>query len=150
MELLSFKQYVSTVRKVLFLFFVAFAAFVVPGLASAQTPGGQDSTGTGVPALRPRRDTYIIVPFPSPATHGQTMKIQIYNHDAQELSVQIVDLNGNTIAMLQPQQMLPNGIHSYDFPTASVSTGTYYIKLVTYSSTGSQNLIQNSRFIVLH
>ena len=137
-------------KKALFLFIVVFAAFVIPCLASAQAPGGQDSTGTGIPALRPRRDTYIIVPYPSPARHGQTMKIQFYNHVAQEVSLRIVDLNDKTVVVLQPQKTLPNGIHSYDFPTNSAATGTYFIRLTTYSSTGSQNLVQDSRFIVLH
>jgi hypothetical protein len=138
------------VKKALFLFFVVFAAFVIPSHARAQAPGGQDSTGTGIPALRARRDTYIIIPFPSPARHGQTMKIQFYNHVAEEVSLRIVDLNDKTVAVLQPQQMLPNGIHPYDFHTNSVATGTYFIRLTTYSSTGSQNLVQDARFIVLH
>ena len=137
-------------KKALFLFFVVFAVFVIPSLAGAQAPGGQDSTGTGIPALRARRDTYIIVPYPSPARHGQTMKIQFYNHVAQEVSLRIVDLTDKTVVVLQPQQTLLNGIHSYDFPTNSVATGTYFIRLTTYSSTGSQNLVQDSRFIVLH
>jgi hypothetical protein len=142
--------FLSTVKKALFLFFVMFAASIIPGLASAQAPGGQDSTGTGIPDLRPRRDSYIIVPYPSPARHGQTVKIQIYNHIDEEISLRIVDLNDKTVKELQPQQTLPNGIHSYDFETGAVATGTYFIRLTTYSSTGSQNVVQDARFIVLH
>jgi len=138
------------VKKALILVFVLFAAIVLPSHASAQTPGGQDSTGSGIPDLRPRRDTYIIVPYPSPARQGVKMKIQVYNHFEQGLSVQIVDVLGKTVSVLQSQQTLPNGIHEYDFDTGLVSTGTYFIRLTTYSSTGSQNQVQDERFIVLH
>ncbi len=137
-------------KKAFFLFLVLFAAAIIPGIASAQAPGGQDSTGTGIPALRPRRDTYIIVPYPSPARNGVTMKIQFYNHDVQEASLRIVDINDKTIVELQAQQTLPNGIHSYDFHTNSVPTGTYFVRLTTYSSTGSLDVVQDARFLVLH
>jgi hypothetical protein len=138
------------VKKALFLFFVVFATLLQSSQGSAQTPGGQDSTGTGVPALRPRRDTYIIVPYPSPARPGTSMNIQFYNHQIQEVSLSIVDVLGKTILELQAQQTMSNGIHSYPFQTNSVSPGTYYVRLVTYSSTGSQNQVQNEKFIVLH
>ncbi len=125
--------------------------FALPTIASAQDSGGQDSTGLiGGPGLRARRDSYIIVPFPSPARHGQTMKIQIYNHYAQAISLRIVDLLDKTVAVLQPQETLQNGIHSYDFNTNIVSTGSYFIRMTTFSSTGSQSLVQDMRFIVLH
>ena len=137
-------------NKVFILLFLVFAVFVTSGIAVAQAPGGQDSTGTGVPSLRPRRDAYIIVPYPSPARQGQVMKIQIYNHSEQPISLRIVDLNDKTVKELQPQKTLANGIHEYPFETNSVATGTYFVRLTTYSSTGSQNLVQDERFIVLH
>ena len=137
-------------KKALFLFFVLFSLFAVPDLVRAQASGGQDSTGADVPALRPRRDTYIIEPFPSPARRGQIVKVQIYNHSEQQLSVRIIDVLGKTIKILQVPKTLPNGIHTYDFQTSLVSTGTYYIRLATFSSTGSESLVQDSRFIVIH
>jgi len=138
------------VKKALFLFFVLFSLSLIPELARSQASGGQDSTGSDVPALRPRRDTYIIEPFPSPARLGQTVKIQVYNHFTQQISVRIVDVLGRTVKILQDPETLPNGIHSYDFPTSLVSTGTYYIRLGTFSSTGTENLVQDLRFIVIH
>ena len=138
-------------KKAISLFFVLLMMFALPILAFAQDSGGQDSTGLiGGPGLRARRDSYIIVPFPSPARHGQTMKIQFYNHYPLEASLRIVDLNDKTVKILQPQQMLTNGIHPYDFNTSLVTTGTYFIRLTTYTSTGAQNIVQDTRFIVLH
>ena len=137
-------------KKALFVFFVLISLSFIPELARSQAPGGQDSTGTDVPALRPRRDTYIIEPFPSPARRGQTVKIQVYNHFSQEISVKIVDVLGRTIKILQDPETLANGIHTYEFSTTLVATGTYYIRLGTFSSTGTENLVQDSRFIVIH
>jgi hypothetical protein len=116
----------------------------------AQESGGQDSTGLDGTALRPRRDAYIIEPFPSPARHGQTVKVQIYLHFAQQVSLRIVDINDKTVKILQPLEMLSNGIHTYDFPTNPIATGSYHIRMVTYTSTGSENVTEDSRFIVLH
>jgi hypothetical protein len=144
-------NFFSTVKKALILFFGLLALSITAELAVAQDSGGQDSTGLSTPALRPRRDTYIIEPFPSPARRGQTVKIQIYNHfPGQVLSLRVVDINDKTVKELQPSAALPNGIHSYDFQTAFVATGTYHIRLTTYTSTGSEDLTQDSRFIVLH
>ncbi|MEP7235951.1 MAG: hypothetical protein ABI778_11715, partial [Ignavibacteriota bacterium] len=74
----------------------------------------------------------------------------IYNHFAQEISVRIVDLIGRTVKVIQPQTTLANGIHSYDFESGKYSTGTYFIRMATFSSTGSQNDVQDLRFIVLN
>jgi hypothetical protein len=138
------------VKKALFPFFVLLAVFLACDVVYAQDSGGQDSTGLPGIGLRARRDTYIIETFPSPARRGQTIAIQFYNHNPQQLSLRIVDINDKTIKILQPQAMLANGIHSYQFPTNLVATGTYHIRLTTYSSTGAQSLVQDSRFIVLH
>ena len=138
-------------KKALFLFFGLVAFSILPDLLLAQDSGGQDSTGLTSPALRPRRDTYIIETFPSPARHGQTIKIQFYNHfPGQMISLNVIDILGRVVAELQPQAAMPNGIHSYDFPTLLYSSGSYHIRLTTYTSTGAKDATQESRFIVLH
>src|SRR5207249_4788508 len=110
------------------------AIFATADLAFAQASGGQDSIGPGVNALRPRRDAYVIETFPSPARHGQTIKIQFYTHSVQQVSLRIVDILDKTVKILQEPETLLNGIHSYDFQTNLVATGTYHIRLVTYTS----------------
>lgn len=143
-------NFFSTVKKALILFFGLLALSITADLAMAQDSGGQDSTGLSSPALRPRRDTYIIEPFPSPARRGQTVKIQFYNHfPGQVISLRIVDINDKTVKEW-PSATYTYGVHSHDFPTGLVATGTYHIRLTTYTSTGSENLTQDSRFIVLH
>ena len=137
-------------KKIYFFLFVLSCIIVFADSASAQDSGGQDSTGLASPPLRARRDTYIIVPFPSPARHGQTMQIHFYNHNPQEVSLRIVDMLDRTVKELQAPATLMNGIHSYDFNTGLVSNGTYFIRLTTYTSTGSLELVQDMRFIVLH
>ena len=133
----------------------AFFIFCVLGLfiasaVQAQGSGGQDSTGLSGPDLRPRRDTYIIETFPSPARHGQTIKIRIYLHNPEMVSLRVVDINDKPVRELQKPETLANGIHEYDFPTYLVATGTYHIRLIRYTTTGSENTTQDSRFIVLH
>ena len=138
-------------KKALFLFLGIVALTILPDLVHAQDSGGQDSTGLASPALRPRRDTYIIETFPSPALHGQTIKIRFYNHfPGQVISLNVIDINGRVVKELQPQAAMPAGIHSYDFPTGLYASASYHIRLTTYTSTGSENATQESRFIVLH
>ncbi len=127
-------------------FVIAF--FLCIGALSAEAqPTSQDST-CGV--LRPRRETYIIVPYPSPAKHGQTMSIQYYNHNPEQTSLSIVDVNDRPIVELQPKQLMQNGIHAFDFRTNTVASGVYSIRLTEYTSDGSKLQVQDSRFIVAH
>lgn len=122
---------------------------MIPELSRAQpTSGTQDSVLGG--GLRPRRDTYIIVPFPSPARRGVTMTIQYYNQNPERTSFRIVDINDRTIAELQPDELSPSGTHTFDFHTISVSTGAYFIRLTRYTVDGAQLEVQDQRFIVLH
>ncbi len=138
-------------KKAIFLFLGLVALSLLPGLADAQDSGSQDSTGLANPALRSRRDTYIIETFPSPARRGQTIKIQFYNHfPGQVISLNVIDINGRVVKELQPQAAMPAGIHSYDFPTIFFASASYHIRLTTYTSTGAENATQESRFIVLH
>ncbi|MEI8134084.1 MAG: hypothetical protein WCH46_03265 [bacterium] len=137
-------------KKVVLVFALLLGFFAFAETSWAQQSGGQDSTGEGLPPLRARRDAYIIETYPSPARHGQILKIKIYSHFAQQISVRIVDVNDRPMKVLQEPVMVSEGIHTYEFPTNLVATGPYYVRLTTYSSTGSENLIQDSRFLVLH
>lgn len=122
-----------------------FTLVLLPAIGSAQTL--QDSTAD---TLRPRRDVYIIESFPSPARLGQIVNISYYNHNKQETSLIIVDINDKLIAELQPRQSTDPGVHKFEFKTSKVATGSYYLRLKTYTSTGSLDNTQSSRFVVLH
>lgn len=129
--------------------FLLFAVCALPELLHAQPSSGtQDSVLAG--ELRPRRETYIIVPFPSPAHRGVTMSLQYYNHNEERTSFRVVDINDRTITVLQPEQLTPNGTHSFDFNTSTVATGTYFVRLTRYGIDGSQIEVQDLRFIVVH
>lgn len=135
------------VRSIAVLLLISVCIF--PELVHAQpTSGTQDSVLGG--GLRPRRETYIIVPFPSPARRGVTMTIQYYNHNPERTALRIVDINDRTVAELQPDELTPAGTHIFDFHTASVSTGTYSIRLTRYAADGTQLDVQDQRFIVFH
>ncbi|MBS1904564.1 MAG: hypothetical protein JSS75_12725 [Bacteroidetes bacterium] len=135
------------VRRSIVLF--VFALCALPQMLQAQPTSGTQDSVLGGP-LRPRRDTYIIVPFPSPARQGVTMTIQYYNHNAERTSLRIVDINDRTVVELQPDETAPNGIHSFPFNTATVATGTYFIRLTRYGVDGSQVEVQDERFIIIH
>ena len=120
----------------------------------SQNSGGDDSTTVG--PLRPRRETYIIEPFPSPSMRGQPINVAYYNHNPEETSLRIVDVNDKTVIELQPRQFVENGVHSYVLNPrrltngGRLTSGVYFIRLTTYTSTGSQKQVQDSRFIVVH
>jgi hypothetical protein len=131
-----------------FFFGFAFVLLLVAQCALAQDGGSQDSSSGG--ELRPRRDTYIIESFPSPAMHGVTVNISYYNHNPQETALYVVDVNDKVVKELQPREMVPNGVHKFQFSTRSVSTGSYFVRLRTYTSTGAEEKVQDSRFLVTH
>lgn len=116
--------------------------------AYAQNSGGQDTLGGGIE--RPRRETYIIETYPSPAYPSQSVNIAYYNHNPEETSLCIVDVNDKTVVELQPRQFVQNGIHRYTIKSRTLTSGTYFIRLTTYTSTGSKKEVQDSRFIVVH
>jgi hypothetical protein len=118
----------------------------VAEIATAQS-GLQDSVLGG--ELRPRRETYIIETFPSPARHGQKVTIRYYNHNPEVTSLKIFDAGDRLIAELQPQKLMPNGIHEYPFFTYLYASGSYHIRLMRYSTDGTQLSAEDSRFIVV-
>lgn len=115
--------------------------------AQDSTSGSQDTSYGG--ALRPRRETYIIEPFPSPALASQQINIAYYNHNPEETSLRIVDILDRTVIDLQPRQFIENGVHSHTIEPGKLAGGAYFIRLTTYTSTGSQKQVQDLRFIVI-
>jgi len=117
------------------------------GATYAQDSGGQDSVAGG--PERPRRDTYIIETFPSPALRTQKINIAYYNHNPEETMLRIVDINDKTVEELQPRKFVENGLHKF-IPTKKLTSGVYFVRLTTFTATGSEKQVQDSRFIVIH
>lgn len=115
--------------------------------------GGPIDTLTGGPP-RPRRDTYIIQPYPCPASIGETVTIQYYNDVGEVTMLRIVDLLDRTInnGVLQSQQLTPNGLHTFQVAPGELglSAGAYFIRLTTYTSAGDIFEVQDCRFLVVH
>ena len=124
-----------------------FLVFCLSEGASAQN-GSQDTSFGG--GIRPRRETYIIEPYPSPAATTKPINIAYYNHNSEETALRIVDVLDRTVIDLQPRQFVENGTHKFTISPRSLASGTYFIRLTTYTSTGSQKQVQDLRFIVVH
>ncbi|HET9137291.1 MAG TPA: hypothetical protein VFO76_11680 [Candidatus Kapabacteria bacterium] len=120
--------------------------FFTTEIALAQS-GLQDSVLGG--GLRPRRDTYIIETYPSPARHGQRITLRYYNHNPELISLKVFDASDRLIEVLQQQQLMPNGIHDHPFFTYLYASGSYHIRLTRYSSDGTELSTEDSRFIVV-
>jgi hypothetical protein len=82
--------------------------------------------------------------------HGAIVNISYYNHNSQETALFVVDVNDKVVRQLQPRQMVANGVHKFTFETRTVATGSYFVRLRTYTSTGSEEKVQDSRFLVVH
>lgn len=117
------------------------------GTARAQASGGQDSVAGGIE--RPRRETYIIETFPSPALRTQKINIAYYNHNPEETMLRIVDITDKTVEVLQPRQFVENGLHKFT-PSKKLPSGVYFVRLTVFTATGSEKQVQDSRFIVVH
>lgn len=124
---------------------------VSPALAEAQDRWTGDSTRdtTGAAGeLRPRRDTYLIETYPSPARWGQNVIIQFYNHNPVELAVDVLDLLNKVVFVVQPRTFMANGLHRVELPATRLASGAYFIRLRTYSGSGNLAEEEVTRFVI--
>ncbi len=133
-----------------FFLFVGLLLATLSGVArdaNAQSSGGsQDSASTGV--LRPRWGSYLIQTFPSPAKTGDQIAVQFYNHRDETLTCRVFDMANRFMLDLQPKQLTPHGLHTFLIPANSLSTGVYFIRLTTFTESGAENVVDNSRFVI--
>lgn len=116
-------------------------------MAQDSTVVQTDTTGAGG-ELRPRRGTYIIETYPSPAHFGQDIVIQFYNHNPQELACDILDLHGRAVITVQQRAFTPNGLHRLFLPSNKLASGVYFIRLRTYTPAGKLEEVQSYRFMI--
>jgi hypothetical protein len=134
---------------VLFSFFaVAFAS----SAAFAQSDGSQDSAVSG--QLRPRWGSYLIETFPSPAKASDNITVQFYNHKDETLSCKVYDSDDRLVFELQPKQLTPQGLHKFVIGAGALAkpmppSGTYFIRLTTFTDSGAEDVVDNSRFVIV-
>ena len=126
------------------LFAGLFLVVAVPCFAQSST---QDSVVSGT--LRPRWDTYLVGVFPTPAKFGAKISVQFYNHNPETIAVRVFDLACREILELQPQQSTAAGLHTIEIPPFTLSSGTYFLRLTTFTATGAENIVDNARFVVI-
>lgn len=117
----------------------------------AQSSGGsQDSAASGV--LRPRWGSYLIQTFPSPAKAGQPITVQFYNHQDETLTCRVFDIANRELMVLQPKQFTTHGLHTLviDPGKNQLASGTYFIRLTTFTAAGAEDVVDNSRFVIIH
>ncbi|HET6510864.1 MAG TPA: T9SS type A sorting domain-containing protein [Candidatus Kapabacteria bacterium] len=116
-------------------------------IAQDSTVTRPDTVGAGG-ELRPRRGTYIIETYPNPAHFGQSIVVQFYNHNPQELSCDILDLNGRVVYPVQHRTFTPSGLHRLFLQSNRLSSGVYFIRLRTYTPAGKLEEVQSYRFMI--
>ncbi len=127
---------------VILLLLVASSAFAQSGAGAQDTSGNEN--------LRPRWDSYIVGVYPSPAHVGQQITVQTYNHNPAELSVKVYDGIGRMMLELLPKQQLPGGLQTFTIPASNLSSGSYVVKLVTYTASGAIDIVDETHFLIVH
>jgi hypothetical protein len=127
---------------------VFLSLFMVAAGVRAQSNGSQDSAASG--NSRPRWGSYMIQTFPSPAKATDNVTIQFYNHRDETLKCRIYDSDDRPMIELQPKQFTPHGLHTFHIPASSLATGSYFIRLTTYTASDAENIVDNTRFVILH
>jgi hypothetical protein len=122
---------------------------MVAASAYGQTGAGTQDTSCVAP-LRPRWGSYLIQPFPSPAKVGEIITIQFYNHTEEILSCKIYDEIHREMIELQPKGTTPAGLHTFEVSANRLATGSYFVRLTTYTASGSETLVDNLRFVIVH
>ncbi len=67
--------------------------------------------------------------YPNPV-HGE-MTVELIVSKDSEVSIQLFDATGRTAITLLPEQLLSEGNHMYKVNTAHLSSGTYFLRMVT-------------------
>src|SRR5206468_2449688 len=91
------------------LFLVALVLVVLSSSADAQVTD-QDSVCGGF--IRPRRESFLIQAFPNPVQRGGNVNIYFYNHQEDEISVELLDLLDRPIKILQARKKTSNALHN--------------------------------------
>jgi hypothetical protein len=64
--------------------------------------------------------------FPNPA--GETIQIEYFLHEAQNISIEILDVTGKIVTSIPPKRVEP-GIHKESLTMNNYSRGLYFVKL---------------------
>jgi hypothetical protein len=66
--------------------------------------------------------------------------------------LRVVDLLDRTVASgnLQTAALTAGGLHTFALTTRGLATGTYFIRLTTYTSSGALEQVQDARFVIVH
>jgi hypothetical protein len=139
-----------SMRCLCILVFVCTALVLIgPNFAHAQSgAGSQDSSVSGTP--RPRWGSYLIQTFPSPANASSQVTIQFYNHNDEVLMCQLFDAADRLIRDIQPKQMTAAGLHSFVIPASHLSSGMYFVRLTTFTASNNEDVVDNTRFLIVH
>jgi hypothetical protein len=121
-------------------------AIVVPNSARAQAANDTSC----VSPLRPRYGSYLLQPYPSPSSAQSPVTIQFYNHNPEILSVKIYDLTNRLMLVVHDKQQTDAGLHTYTLKPTHFASGTYFIRLTTYTPSGAENTVDNIRFVIVH
>jgi hypothetical protein len=62
--------------------------------------------------------------------HGE-MTVELIVSKDSEVSIQLFDATGRTAITLLPEQLLSEGNYTYKVNTAHLSSGTYFLRMVT-------------------
>ena len=121
----------------------------------AQTGGSQDSAVSG--KLRPRWGSYLIETYPSPAKASNNITVQFYNHKDETLTCRIYDSDDRLVLEVQPKQFTAHGLHKFVISANQFvpqshplpPSGTYFIRLTTFTEAGAEDVVDVSRFVIL-
>jgi hypothetical protein len=127
---------------------VALIALVAWDPASVKAQAANDTSC--VSPLRPRYGTYLIQTFPNPSSSRSPVTIQFYNHNPEIIAVKIFDLRNSLIMVLHEKQQTDRGLHTYTIQPGRIASGTYYIRLTTYTASGAELTTDNARFVIVH
>ena len=127
------------------LFVLGFVSLLATGELRAQT-GGQDSSQAGT--LRPRRGTYEIQSYPSPAKSGEQITVQFFCINEDVVSFEVFDMLCKPVLTLQDKQTTSAGLHTFLIAANLLSTGTYFARLTSYTPSGAENTVEDTRIVI--
>ncbi len=131
-----------------FLFLLLFGCTtLLATVAEAQSGGGQDSSQAGI--LRPRRGTYQVQAYPSPAKSGETITISFFCINPDVVSFVIYDMLNKVVMTLQEKGDAPSGLSTFQIPANKLMTGSYVARLTNYTPSGAENTVEDERFVVV-
>jgi hypothetical protein len=95
-------------------------------------------------------EVYPIEIYPSPAKYGQLVNINFTNSIPEIIGAQVLDEGGNIVTDLLKKELTGSGKHTLIYPSGKYASGSFFLRISSYSQDSQVLCKQDEHFVVAH